>query len=144
MKREALPTASVPGEDALGHYEQELCSEEDLSTATIWNYLSDVYQFAVWDEGRFLEGQEDAVPFTPTVVAMPILTACRTYLQQILHLKPASVNRSLIGFKCYVGWLTETGKIKQDSAKVVEQEGLTPRQLNDQALEFEEEKGNRL
>jgi integrase/recombinase XerD len=135
MRRGALPAVSVSGKVALDGYEQALRSEEDLSAVTIRNYLSDLRQFAAWWEGRSQEGQEEASPFTPTAVATPTLTAYRAYLQHTPRLKPASVNRSLVSLKRYFAWLTETGQIKHDPAKVmklVEQEVPPPRHLGDQ------------
>ncbi len=84
------------GKIALDHYEEALRSEEDLSAVTIRNYLSDVRQFAAWYEERSQGGPEETSPFTPAAVATPTLTAYRAFLQHILHLKPASVNRSLV------------------------------------------------
>ena len=135
MRRGALPAVSVGGKAALDRYEQALRSEEDLSAVTIRNYLSDLRQFAAWWEGRSQEEQEEASPFTPTAVATPTLTAYRSYLQHTLRLKPASVNRSLVSLKRYFAWLTETGQIKHNPAKVVklvEQEVPPPRHLSDQ------------
>ncbi len=135
MKRGALPAISAPGEVALDRYEQVLRTEEDLSAVTIRNYLSDIRQFAAWYEVCFQRGQEEALPFTPKAVATPTLTAYRAYLQHVLHLKPASVNRSLVSLKRYFAWLAETGQIKHDPAKVVklvEQEVSPPRHLSDQ------------
>ncbi len=135
MKRGALPAISVPSEVALDHYEQVLRTEEDLSAVTIRNYLSDLRQFAAWYEVCFQGGQEEALPFTPQAVATPTLTAYRAYLQHVLHLKPASVNRSLVSLKRYFAWLAETGQIKHNPAKVVklvEQEVSPPRHLSDQ------------
>jgi len=125
----------VPSEVALDHYEQVLRTEEDLSAVTIRNYLSDLRQFAAWYEVCFQGGQEEALPFTPQAVATPTLTAYRAYLQHVLHLKPASVNRSLVSLKRYFAWLAETGQIKHNPAKVVklvEQEVSPPRHLSDQ------------
>lgn len=68
--------------------------------------------------GRSQEGQDEASPFTPAAVATPTHTAYRAYLQHTLHLKPASVNRSLVSLKRYFAWLIETGQIKHDTAKV--------------------------
>jgi integrase/recombinase XerC len=75
------------------------------------------------------------LPFTPTAVATPTLTAYRAYLQHVLRLKPASVNRSLVSLKRYFAWLAETGQIKHNPAKVVklvEQEVSPPHHLSDQ------------
>src|SRR5437764_7016919 len=136
MRRGALPVVSAAGKVALDHYEQALrSSEEDLSAVTIRNYLSDVRQFAAWYEEHSQGGQEETSPFTPTAVATPTLTAYRAYLQHILHLKPASVNHSLVSLKRYFAWLAETGQIKHNPAKVVklvEQEAPPPRHLSDQ------------
>ncbi len=53
----------------------------------------------------------------------------------MLHLKPNSVNRSLISLKRYFAWLLLTGQIKHNPAKVVKlvgEEVSSPRHLNDQ------------
>ena len=66
---------------------------------------------------------------------MPTITGYRTYLQQVLHLKPNSVNRSLISLKRYFAWVLSTGQAKYDSAKVVKlvgEEVSAPRHLDDQ------------
>ncbi len=52
MKRVAQPELSAIGEAVLGHYEQHLRSEEDLSAATVRNYLSDLRQFAAGEAHR--------------------------------------------------------------------------------------------
>ena len=50
MKRQANPHISSSGEAALAHYEQVLREQEDLTFASIRNYLSDVRQFIAWYE----------------------------------------------------------------------------------------------
>ena len=72
--------------------------------------------------------------FTPEAVTSPTLTHYRTYLQTRQH-KPNSINRSLISLKRYFAWLTTTGQLIYDPAKVVKlvgEEVVPPRHLNDQ------------
>ncbi|OLE97536.1 MAG: hypothetical protein AUG75_07030, partial [Cyanobacteria bacterium 13_1_20CM_4_61_6] len=119
----------------LEQYERMLRTEEDLSPVTIRNYLSDLRQFAAWCESVWKQGREEEPAFAPEVISTPTLTDYRTYLQQILHLKPNSVNRSLISLKRYFAWLMSTGQIKHDPAKVVKlvgEELSLPRHLDDQ------------
>jgi integrase/recombinase XerD len=101
MKREEQPALSHIGEQVLAQYEQVLRTEEDLTIATIRNYLSDLRHFAAWREATWRQGKEEEAPFTPATVTTPTLTDYRTYLQQVLRLKPNSVNRSLISLKRY-------------------------------------------
>jgi len=122
------------GEQALKQYERRLCIEEDLTVATIRNYLSDLRHFAVWCESNWKQGQEAEPSFRPGVVTTPTLTDYRTYLQQTLYLKPNSVNRSLISLKRYFAWLLTIGQIKHDPTKVVKlvgEEATSPRHLDD-------------
>src|SRR3989440_1259550 len=135
MKREGRPALSSSGEQVLEQYERMLRTEEDLSPVTIRNYLSDLRQFAAWCESVWKQGREEEPAFAPEVVSTPTLTSYRSYLQQILHLKPNSVNRSLISLKRYFAWLLTTERIRHDPAKVVKlagEEASSPRHLDDQ------------
>lgn len=134
-KRANQPTLSGSGEQILAQYEHHLRVEEDLASATIRNYLSDLRHFAAWCELTWKQGQEAEPPFTSEAVTTPTLTGYRTYLQEKLHLKPNSVNRSLVSLKRYFAWLLSAGQIRHDPAKVVKlvgEESVSPRHLNDQ------------
>lgn len=134
-KRTSQPALSGSGEQILAQYEHHLRVEEDLARATIRNYLSDLRHFAAWCEFVWKQGREVEPSFAPEAVTTPTLTDYRTYLQQALHLKPNSVNRSLISLKRYFVWLLSTGQMRYDPAKVVKlvgEENVSPRHLNDQ------------
>src|SRR5438270_4837275 len=103
MKREAQPTLSVEGQQALDHYAYALKQVEDLSVVTIRNYLIDVRQFMAWCENCWHEEQGEQ-PFTPQAIAPLLLFRYRTYLQTTLWLKPATVNRALMSLKRYFAW----------------------------------------
>jgi integrase/recombinase XerC len=125
------------GERALAQYERRLRTEEDLTTATIRNYLSDLRHFAAWCEFTWKQGREEDLPFTSEKVSTPTITDYRIHLQLVLHLKPNSVNRSLISLKRYFAWLLSTGQTRYDPAKMVKLVGekvSTPRHLDDQDL----------
>src|SRR6266699_1328956 len=135
MKRVAQPALSQSGECALTHYEQRLRVEEDLSIVTIRNYPSDLRQFVAWCELTWQSGREETTSFTPEAVSTPTLIDYRMYLQLRLHLKPNSVNRSLISLKRYFAWLVATGQLSYDPARVVKlvgEEVTPPRHLDDQ------------
>lgn len=135
MRRTGQPALSPMGQQTLGDYERVLRTEEDLRTVTIRHYLSDLRHFAARCESTWKQGQEDERPFTPSAMTTPTIMDYRAYLQHTLHLKPASVNRSLISLKRYFSWVTDTGRLKRNPAKVVklvEQEAPPPRHLNDQ------------
>jgi len=119
MKRAGQPAVSPPGERMLTEYERSLRSEEDLAAATIRNYLSDLRHFAAWCESLWKQGREEASAFRAEAITTPTITDYRTYLQEILRLKPNSVNRSLISLKRYFAWLVETGHLTHDPTKVV-------------------------
>jgi hypothetical protein len=71
MKREAHPLRAVDGQDAFDQYTQVLQDLEDLSPATLRNYLSDLRQFIAWCECSWHDVQEDH-SFTPQVIAPPL------------------------------------------------------------------------
>jgi len=98
-KRAKRPLLSVAGEQVLAQYEHQLRTKEDLAAATIRNYLSDLRHFVVWYESVWQQGQEEGFLFTPGAVTTPTLTDYRAYLQKELHLKPNSVNRTLVSLK---------------------------------------------
>jgi integrase/recombinase XerC len=134
-KRAKQPALSGTGEQVLTQYERRLRTEEDLTAATVRNYLSDLRHFAAWCEALWKQGREDEPAFTPGTVTTPTLTDYRAHLQQELHLKPNSVNRSLVSLKRYFAWLLSTGQIKSDPAKAVKlvgEEVSAPRHLDDQ------------
>jgi integrase/recombinase XerC len=133
-KRAKRPSLSETGEQVLKQYEQRLCIEEDLTTATIRNYLSDLRHFVAWYESIWQQGREESRSFVPEAVTTPTLTYYRTYLQT-LQQKPNSINRSLISLKRYFAWLIATGQLTYDPAKVVKlvgEEVTLPRHLDDQ------------
>jgi len=133
-KRAKRPDLSEAGELALKQYEQPLCIEEDLTAATIRNYLSDLCHFVAWCETIWQQGREEIWSFTPEAVTSPTLTHYRTYLQT-LQLKPNSINCFLISLKRYFAWLITTVQLTYDPAKVVKlvgEEVISPRHLDDQ------------
>ncbi len=135
VKRAKRPALSNTGEHILAQYEQRLRIEEDLTGVTIRNYLSDLRHFAAWCESIWKQGREEDIPFTPERVATPTITDYRTYLQLVLHLKPNSINRSLISLKRYFAWVLSTGQTNYDPAKVVKlvgEEVSAPRHLDNQ------------
>jgi integrase/recombinase XerD len=134
-KRAQRPALSGAGEQVLEQYEQRLRTEEYLTAVTVRNYLSDLRHFAAWYESMRDLGGEEEPAFQPEAITTPTITGYRAYLQQTLHLKQNSVNRSLISLKRYCAWLVRTGHIKHDPAKVVKLVGEVvpaPRHLDDQ------------
>src|SRR5438067_13904594 len=119
MKRAARPGLSPTGELALHHYEQRFHVEEDLSAVATQNYLNDLRHFAAWCESTWQHGREEVLTFTPEAMTRPTLIDYRTYLQQTLHLKPNSVNCSLISIKRDFVWLTTSGQYRYDQARIV-------------------------
>jgi len=138
MKRQANPPIFSSGEFALAQYEQVLREQEDLTPASVRNYLSDVRHFIAWYETRETEQTTDALyrsGFDLQAIITPTLTRYRTYLQTVQRQRPTSVNRSLISLKRYFGWAMHTHLTTCDPAtavKLVGQEDSTPRHLDDQ------------
>ncbi len=134
MKRQANPSLSPEGLLTLAQYEQALCEQEDLTPASVRNYLSDIRQFIAWYEAQAEAAERPDPTFTPQSIATPTLTRYRTYLQTVQRHKPASVNRSLISLKRYFGWAKQNNVIMHDpsrAVKLVGQEVSSPRHLDD-------------
>jgi len=134
MKRLANPVLSCSGESALRQYERVLCEQEDLTPASVRNYLSDVRQFMAWYEAQAEAVERPDPAFTPQSIATPTLTRYRAHLQTVQRHKPASVNRSLISLKRYFGWAKQNKLIVYDpstAVKLVGQEVSAPRHLDD-------------
>src|SRR6266851_4659467 len=126
VKRPAQPALSTAGEAAFAPYVSHLHEEQDLSVATRRNYSSDLRQFAAWCEHSWAEGQDELRPFAPTAVSTPTLTTYRSYLQTVLSLAPATINRHLVSLKRYFGWAVDAGLVARDPSRVVKLIPRTP------------------
>lgn len=135
MKRIAHPPLSHSGQEALTLYEHWLREREDLTQASIRNYLSDLRHFIAWFETEREANVGNDATFTPQAITTPALTRYRSYLQTVQWQKPTSVNRLLISLKRYFGWATQHHIIAYDpsvAVKLVGQEVSAPRHLDDQ------------
>lgn len=124
MTRSEKPTLSVEGERELERHEKYLTEEQDLSAATVRNYLSDLRGFASFCESSWSEGEESGEPFSPASVTTPTITMYRSHLRNVSELKPASINRYLVSVKRYFSWASDQGLVSRDPAKAVK---LVPR-----------------
>ena len=134
-KRSPVPRISEAGEGALARYAKNLRDHEDLAAATLRNYLGDLRQFAAWCEATWAEGTESEQPFDPASVATPTITAYRSHLQDVVGLRPTTVNRALVSIKRYFAWASEVGLVVRDPSRIVKlvnQEVVPPRQLSNQ------------
>ncbi len=138
MKRQANPQLSSAGERAPTQYEQALREQEDLTPASIRNYLSDLCHFMAWYEEGIAERVTDTLVnsrFDLSAITTPTLTHYRTYFQTVQRQKPASVNRSLISLKRDCGWLMQHHFITyhpSQAVKLVGEGETIPRHLDDQ------------
>jgi integrase/recombinase XerD len=121
---------SAAGHDALNQNAHYLRNEEDLSPSTVRNYLSDLRQFAAWCETSWEEGHEAGQPFTPSGVSTPAITRYRSYVQTVVKLKPASINRSLVTLKRYFSRAADAGLVSRNPASVVKRVGINPTSLH--------------
>ena len=126
MKRPAQPALSDAGEAALAPYVRHLHDEQDLSAATRRNYLSDLRQFAAWCEHSWAEGQDELRPFAPTAISTPTITTYRCYLQTVVGLRPASIDRHLVSVKRYLAWAVDGGHVARDPSRVIKLIPRTP------------------
>jgi integrase/recombinase XerC len=124
MQRAEKPGLSAAGKNELARYGRYLREEQDLSAATVRNYLSDLSGFAAFCESSWSEGEESGEPFSPSGVTTPAITLYRSHLKNVAELKPASINRYLISVKRYFSWAVDEGLVGRDPAKAVK---LVPR-----------------
>lgn len=135
MSRRGMPMVSESGQDAVQGFADMLREKNDLSMATVRNYLSDIRHFIAWCEVTWSQEGEEPRCYSPLAVATPTITEYRAYLQTREQLKPASINRTLISLKRYFSWLTDQGVISRNPAQVVKlvnQVLSPPRHLTDQ------------
>jgi integrase/recombinase XerD len=135
VKRPAQPSLSAAGEAALATYLAHMHDEQDLSVASCRNYASDLRQFAAWCEHSWGDGQDEPRSFTPTAISTPTVTTYRSYLQTVLNLRPATINRHLVSLKRYFGWAVDAALLTRDPSRVVKLIPRTPqapRHLTDQ------------
>lgn len=138
MPRPAMPALSSHGEGVLQQYETALREVDDLHPHTIRGYLSDLRQFASWCESHWAAGDDDKSAFTPTALTTPTITRYRSYLQTVVSLKSATINRALVTIKRYCSWLVTTEQITRDLAlavKLIPATPKAPRQLTDKEEE---------
>jgi integrase/recombinase XerC len=124
VQRADKPELSTVGEKELQRYRKYLTEEQDLSAATVRNYLSDLRGFAAFCESSWSEGEESGESFSPAAVTTPTITLYRSHLKNVAELKPASINRYLISVKRYFSWAVDEGLVGRDPAKAVK---LVPR-----------------
>ncbi len=124
MQRIEKPGLSSAGQEELEHYRRYLTEEQDLSAATVRNYLSDLSGFAIFCESSWSEGEESGELSSHLSVTTPTITLYRSHLKNVAELKPASINRYLISVKRYFSWAVDRGLIGRDPAKAVK---LVPR-----------------
>ncbi len=124
MKRGPKPVLSAEGEEEIGRYGRHLIEGQDLSAATVRNYLSDLRQFAAFCESSWSEGGGSGEPFSPAGVTTPMITMYRSHLKNVAGLKPASINRYLVSVKRFFSWAVEEGLVGRDPARAVK---LVPR-----------------
>jgi LuxR family transcriptional regulator, maltose regulon positive regulatory protein len=135
MKRAPPPPVSSAGADALAVYEAWMREREDLATASIRNYVSDLSQFIAWYEQRASQtAGDDRVLFSPREITTAVLVRYRDVLQERGQ-KPASINRALLSLKRYFHWAFSQQLVRSDPSvqvKLVGQQSVPPRQLSDQ------------
>ncbi len=124
MQRSEKAALSEAGKKELERYGRYLREDQDLSAATVRNYLSDLRGFAVFCESSWSEGEESGESFSPSMVTTPTITMYRSHLKNVAELKPASINRYLVSVKRYFSWTVDQGLVARDPARAVK---LVPR-----------------
>ncbi|WP_245557683.1 hypothetical protein [Deinococcus peraridilitoris] len=88
------------------------------SAPTLRAYLADLRYFAFWCESAWHDDARSN-SFLPEQLTTPLITRFRTHLQGELALKPASVNRALVGIKRFTAWAERQHRIQRDPARPV-------------------------
>ena len=65
-------------------------------------------------------------PFAPTAISTPTITTYRSFLQTVVGLRPASINRHLVSIKRYLAWAVDGGLVARDPSRVVKLIPRTP------------------
>src|SRR5262249_25734228 len=116
-------------------YEVWMREREDLATASIRNYLSDLSHFIAWYEQQTSQtAGDDGVLFSPREITTAVLLRYRNVLQE-REQKPASINRALLSLKRYFHWACSQQLVSSDpsvAVKLVGETSVPPRQLSDQ------------
>ncbi|WP_135554715.1 tyrosine-type recombinase/integrase [Paenibacillus cymbidii] len=123
---------SKQGEQAIHDFIHALATRKALNPKTLKEYTSDLKHFIFWFEtsGR----QEEEVIFRMEEVATPTLTRYREAAQNIMELKPATINRRLVTLKRFFEWAVSESRIRRDPSKpvkLVPEEKASPRQMTD-------------
>jgi LuxR family maltose regulon positive regulatory protein len=135
MKRASTPPVSSAGARALAVYEVWMREREDLATASIRNYVSDLSHFIAWyEQWADHPAGDDGMLFSPREITTAVLLRYRDVLQE-REQKPASINRALLSLKRYFHWAYSQQLVSADPSvpvKLVGEKSVPPRQLSDQ------------
>lgn len=119
MTRTHHPYISGNAEQILATYRAALRERGELQAATIRNYLSDLRHFIAWCEASCQDALFPDAAFRLPDLSTPRIAQYRAYLLDILHLKPASINRMLISIKRFCAWATEHDMLASDPSRAV-------------------------
>ncbi|QBD76840.1 hypothetical protein EPA93_12825 [Ktedonosporobacter rubrisoli] len=136
MKRASIPQVSAAGTQTLRAFEEWMRAQEDLSPASVRNYVSDVRHFIAWYEQEASGAAEDdrCVLFSPQIITTSLLRRYRAFLQQSMQ-RPASINRALSSIKRYIQWACPQHPLNSETSMPVlrmEEEIMHQRHLSGQ------------
>jgi integrase/recombinase XerC len=123
---------SKQGEQTIHDFIHALTIRQELNPKTLKEYASDLKHFIGWFETSDHQGKK--VIFGIEDVATPTLTRYREAAQQVMELKPATINRRLITLKRFFEWALSESRIRRDPSKpvkLVPEEKVSPRQVTD-------------
>lgn len=123
---------SEQGEQMIKNFIHVLASPQDLSPKTLREYASDLKHFIGWFETADHSGK--TVVFRMEDVVTPTLLRYREAMQQMMKLKPATVNRRLVTLKRFFEWAVSEARVNRDPSKpvkLVPEEKAPPRQMTD-------------
>lgn len=119
----------VHGEMVVQEFIHMLTIQAKLTPKTLKEYASDLKHFLEWCKGSTAFGEKD---IRIENINTSTLMSYRDYSQNVLQLKPATINRRLITLKRLFKWAAAESKINSDPSKplkFIPEDKVSPRRM---------------
>ncbi|WP_337034352.1 tyrosine-type recombinase/integrase [Paenibacillus illinoisensis] len=119
----------VHGEVVVQEFIHMLTIQAKLTPKTLREYASDLKHFLEWCKGSTAFGEKD---IRIENINTSTLMSYRDYSQNVLQLKPATINRRLITLKRLFKWAAAESKISSDPSKplkFIPEDKVSPRRM---------------
>ena len=121
---------SVQGEMVVQEFIHMLTIEGELTPKTLKEYASDLKHFTEWYKAN--DSRSEEVSFRIEDVHTSTLVRYREDSQQVMQLKPSTINRRLITLKRFFKWAASESKINSDPSKplkFIPEDKVSPRRM---------------